>query len=285
MSTTATFSRSLSDLLGFVANANSYNQQPTTEHLFKCLGILTTLSMVWYVYVAQKGHGGIRSLARYCGVRLKRIRSVANEIERKSFHLSGLFVPLLWQYTTHNGMSRDTQVSIAVGICVFGCTSDLLRVYIPFVQKHWPLKKILRAHEDNQLCGASYFACGCTITLICFPSSVAIASIVWLVMGDLSAALIGRSFGGDAVAVKLGRTGKKSLEGSFAMFFICVVVGMIMFKEVPLREYAVILGALVATMTELFEPFGVNDNLTIPIFSALSLHYGLLRVGGLCENA
>ena len=69
------------------------------------------------------------------------------------------------------------------------------------------------------------------------------------------------------------------------MFFICVVVGMIMFKEVPLREYAVILGALVATMTELFEPFGVNDNLTIPIFSALSLHYGLLRVGGLCENA
>ena len=107
-------------------------------------------------------------------------------------------------------------------------------------------------------------------------------SIVWLVLGDLSAALIGRSFGGDIVAVKLGREGKKSLEGSLAMFAICVVIGLITFQEVPLREYAVIMGSLVATVTELYEPFGFNDNLTIPIFSSLALHYGLLRVGNLC---
>ena len=74
------------------------------------------------------------------------------------------------------------------------------------------LKKILRKHEIGQLCGACYFSLGCTVSLTCFPPSVAMTSIVWLVLGDLSAALIGRSFGGDIVAVKLGREGKKSLE-------------------------------------------------------------------------
>ena len=74
------------------------------------------------------------------------------------------------------------------------------------------------------------------------------------------------------------------MEGSLAMFLVCIFVGVLMFKEVPLREYAIVLGAFAATLTELYEPFGVNDNLTIPVFSALSLHWGLLRLGSMCEK-
>ena len=51
------------------------------------------------------------------------------------------------------------------------------------------------------------------------------ASILFLVLGDMSAAIIGVSFGGDALGqLKLGRSGKKSLEGSLAMFLVCFVV-------------------------------------------------------------
>ena len=40
------------------------------------------------------------------------------------------------------------------------------------------------------------------------------ASILFLVLGDMTAAIIGVSFGGDALGtLKLGREGKKSLEG------------------------------------------------------------------------
>ena len=66
------------------------------------------------------------------------------------------------------------------------------------------------------------------------------------------------------------------------MFLVCFITGMIVFQEVPLCEYGVFFGSLAATLTELYEPFGLNDNLTIPIFSALALHWGLLRVGNLC---
>lgn len=110
------------------------------------------------------------------------------------------------------------------------------------------------------------------------PPSVAMCSILFLVLGDMAAALIGVSFGGEVAQVKLGRLGKKSIEGSLAMFSVCFLVGCLTFAEVPLREYFVFGGALVATLTELYEPLGLNDNLTIPVCSALALQIGLLRV-------
>merc|ERR1719231_1922615 len=103
-------------------------------------------------------------------------------------------------------------------------------------------------------------------------------SILYLVLGDMTAALIGVSFGGDVCRTKIGRQGKKSVEGSVAMFTVCFVMGLIVYNEVHLREYAVFFAALVATLTELYEPFGLNDNLTIPVFTSLSLTWGLMRI-------
>ena len=47
------------------------------------------------------------------------------------------------------------------------------------------------------------------------------------------AAIIGVSFGGDVLGeLKFGREGKKSLEGSLAMFFVCFAIGMFVFAQV-----------------------------------------------------
>ena len=43
-------------------------------------------------------------------------------------------------------------------------------------------------------------------------------------LGDMAAALIGVSFGGEVASLKLGREGKKSVEGSLAMFCVCVEI-------------------------------------------------------------
>ena len=105
------------------------------------------------------------------------------------------------------------------------------------------------------------------------------ASILFLVLGDMTAAIIGVSFGGDALGtLKLGREGKKSLEGSLAMFFVCFLVGSTIFTHVRLREYPVFFGALVATLTELHEPLRLNDNLTIPVFSSIAMQLAFQRV-------
>ena len=110
--------------------------------------------------------------------------------------------------------------------------------------------------------------------------SVAITSILYLIVGDMAAALIGVSFGGENVVVKLGRDSKKSVEGSLAMFLVCFVIGCTVYAKTELREYAAFVSAAAATLTELWSEdyfFGLNDNLTIPVFSAMALTWALDR--------
>ena len=105
------------------------------------------------------------------------------------------------------------------------------------------------------------------------------ASILFLVLGDMTAAIMGVSFGGDSFGtLKLGRAGKKSLEGSLAMFSVCCAVGFATFGPIRLREYPVFFGALAATLTELYEPFNLNDNLTSPVFSSLAMQWAFHRI-------
>ena len=62
------------------------------------------------------------------------------------------------------------------------------------------------------------------------------------------------------------------------MLAVCIAVGCTVFAHVELREYPVAIGAVVATLTELIEPFGINDNLTIPLFSSIALQFGFSRI-------
>merc|ERR1711920_339638 len=148
---------------------------------------------------------------------------------------------------------------------------------MPIVQRNWPLKSILRDKEFSQLSGGSYFSLGCCLTVWIFPPVIAMTSIIFLVLGDMSAALIGRSFGRSLCTVAIGPGGKKSVEGSAAMFVTCFVFGCTIFSQVHLREYAVFFAALTATLAELYEPFGLNDNISIPVLSALALAFGFER--------
>lgn len=88
----------------------------------------------------------------------------------------------------------------------------------------------------------------------------------------MTAAIIGISFG----KIKVGR---KSIEGSFAMFCFCMFVSAIMFGSVYLWEYVAIVGSAAATVVELGGDDFVNDNLTIPVFSAVALHLAFMRIG------
>ena len=48
--------------------------------------------------------------------------------------------------------------------------------------------------------------------------------------------------------------------------------------QVHLGEYPVFFGALAATLTEVYEPLGLNDNLTIPLFTSIALQWGFARI-------
>jgi len=217
-------------------------------------------------------------LLRSWGVPLQRVRRALQEIERKTFHLCGLLVPLVHLALLEYGWPQADCVKLVWTITILGWCGDLTRLNVPFVARNWPLRSIMRDHEAHQLTGGCFFSLGCALAIAAAPPDVSSCAIVFLVLGDMAAALVGVSFGGEVAHVKLGRAGKKSVEGSLAMFAICFVVGCVVFAKVPLREYAVGFAAAVATVTELYEPFNLNDNLTIPFFSALALRLALHRI-------
>eukprot|EP00927_Polykrikos_kofoidii_P061194 TRINITY_DN56061_c0_g1_i1.p1 TRINITY_DN56061_c0_g1~~TRINITY_DN56061_c0_g1_i1.p1 ORF type:complete len:291 (-),score=33.81 TRINITY_DN56061_c0_g1_i1:314-1186(-) len=250
---------------------------PTNQFLTSYLAILTLVGLICIIGVTILSPKEIRKHLRSAGVAIHKVAKTASEVERKVFHVCGLLVPLIYQVLLQNGFSKHFCLKILWSITIVGCTCDFMRVRVPWVQRNWPLKGILRGKEETQLCGGTYFALGCTLSIQFFAPAIAMTSIIFLVLGDMAAALIGRSFGQSFCSMKLGTDGKKSAEGSVAMFLVCLTMGCTIFSEVHLREYAVCISALVATLTELYEPFGINDNVSIPILSSLALTFGFAR--------
>eukprot|EP00928_Gymnodinium_smaydae_P061445 TRINITY_DN45513_c0_g1_i1.p1 TRINITY_DN45513_c0_g1~~TRINITY_DN45513_c0_g1_i1.p1 ORF type:complete len:286 (+),score=31.72 TRINITY_DN45513_c0_g1_i1:190-1047(+) len=259
------------------ASADGVSPLPSDQFLTVYMVSLSLGALLLVVVVTAIRPKGIRRLLQDAGVAIQRVANTAKEIERKVFHLCGLLVPLIYQMLLNRGYSRSTCCMICWVITITGCGSDMLRIYVPFVQRNWPLRGILRDSEQHRLCGGSYFALGCTLAITFFAPVIAMTSIIFLVLGDMSAALIGRSFGKNFVSLGIGPDGKKSVEGSAAMFVVCLLFGLVLFSQVHLREYAVVIGALAATLVELYEPFGINDNVTIPLISCLALTFGFAR--------
>jgi diacylglycerol kinase (CTP) len=261
---------------------NEHGDQPTEAKMFAFIAILSVVGFSAATYVKTLSTKNADLLIQDFGVRLSKVKRTALEIERKTFHLTGLMVPLLYHVLLeHVGWSQGDFSSFCWTVTACAWLADLFRVYAPNGNDTFPfslLKNVMREKERAQLSGTSFFSLGCTLAISLFPPAISTTSILWLVIGDMSAALIGVSFGGDMCVVKMGREGKKSLEGSMAMLIACTIIGMIIYGDIYMSEYAVFLGALVATVTELYEPFGLNDNLTIPIVSSLALQWGLSRI-------
>ena len=88
-------------------------------------------------------------------------------------------------------------------------------------------------------------------------------------VGDAAAALIGIPFGRHKVMIK-PVNGKKSWEGSIAMFIVSSICGLFVFYfcqkvSFPVSVVLCLTGALAGTVTELFSP-GEWDTVTVPVY-------------------
>ena len=119
-----------------------------------------------------------------------------------------------------------------------------------------------------------FYLLGTFLTFTLFDPLVAITAMLFLVLGDLSAALVGISFGRHKLV------GSKSVEGTFAMFAVCVTICTVMFGGWhPLWDYVACSGALVACIAELFsDSIGIDDNFIIPVASGMALTIASARV-------
>ena len=99
------------------------------------------------------------------------------------------------------------------------------------------------------------------LCILLFAKVLAIVCILFMIFGDMAAALVGKMWG------KTKLLAGKSLEGSAACFIVCAAIAL-----VKLDPTIAIIGAFVATIVELI-PFPIDDNLTVPLISGAVMHF------------
>lgn len=165
--------------------------------------------------------------------------------------------------------SFSTKMTIFGIFITYALTSDILRLVWPKFNA-WTmrdLKKYMRKEEARRLNSLTFYSISTFLVCIFFPKGVAILSILFLGLGDPIASIIGVKYGKH----KMGRL---SLEGSFAFFLtafgLCFLYPLLdpSFQG-PIWLFA-ILGGIIGALSERWT-FRLDDNFTIPIFSAIFL--------------
>jgi len=246
---------------------------------------LLVFAVVWffgfnYVFHTKKQLTGI---VRFFGVAVKRIARVIKELKRKTFHLFGLVIPAIYYFGLKfvPGFDKRTAILIMGAFTEVYWFMELLRLMFPSVKNFFKVASggLLRQKEENRITGIGFLLLGNFTIISMFPELATITAMLYLILGDLIAALVGISFG------KVKIYGKKSLEGTLAMFVTCFAVGLAVLWRLPFFEYMAFIGASVACLIELFDPLGIDDNFSIPVSGALAIQLAAWRINYMVHQA
>jgi dolichol kinase len=183
------------------------------------------------------------------------------EIRRKIVHLATLSIPI--GYTM---LPKETVVAILVPLFLGFLIVDLLRHYysgMTSLFQRYFLGTVLRERERNTLMGSTYFLFSSILVILFFPKSIAMVSVLFLILSDTAAAIVGKGMG-------RVRIFGKTLEGSLAFLVSSL---LIVWVYPDLNRLWGSLAALGSTLIELL-PIRVDDNLTIPLVAGAIMFFG-----------
>ncbi|MDR2399787.1 MAG: hypothetical protein LBD61_05105 [Endomicrobium sp.] len=177
-----------------------------------------------------------------------------DEIKRKAFHLLSLIYVFGYWYLPKNIVIFG--LGIAIAIAAF---FEYIRFKSPkfnvFFKNNF--KGFYRSHEADKISGIIWTLSGAFLAIVLFSNkSMVFASLLYLALGDTAAALVGKTIGRHKIFTS------KSLEGSFACFTVCFIIGLFLFNV----QFALI-GAIAATLTEAIAS-KLNDNFWLQIINA-----------------
>jgi len=163
-------------------------------------------------------------------------------------------------------LPEETVLLVVLPLFLGFLSVDLLRHYhagMAFLFQKYFFGKVLREKEKPTLMGATYFLFSTLLVILLFPKSIAIASLLILILSDTAAALVGKGIGKIPIF-------EKTLEGATAFFLSSLLIVWI---YPGLSRFSGSLAALGAAVVEIL-PIQVDDNLTIPLVAGAIMFFG-----------
>jgi len=184
--------------------------------------------------------------------------SIKLEMQRKAIHLGMLVIPV-WIYFVPNPI-RNIGLIIATFSTI---VLDILRLSDPRLKRFFLkfFRSLIRRHEERHLLGSTYFMVASLISSLIFEQTIAIAALLFLVIGDMVAAVAGKKFGKP-------RYWGKSIEGSTACLASCLLIAYFMQALLNADGLTMVFGAIAATIAEAV-PAPMDDNMRVPIMSGI----------------
>jgi len=184
---------------------------------------------------------------------------------RKMYHVlaSSLF-PLAYLYPPFGLSLSNTQrwLLMVSGTCfLISFLFDFLRLRDHKFNSQFMkvFSAFIRRTETNRYNGSTFLCFAFFVVILLFPRNIAITAMLFLSLGDAAAELGGKNFG----RLKIFQ---RSMEGTAAFFGVAFLIAFALFDDLRVA----FLGALAGALVELFS-FDLDDNLTVPIGSALAL--------------
>jgi len=175
---------------------------------------------------------------------------------RKFLHLLTAIIPVIYIY-----LSRKEILLLLFSLTIISYLIDILRLEVkPLGNFFYRIfEKLLWEKEKKIFTGASTYLLSAFLSVFLFSKPIAITALLFLSVGDTVAYFVGTRIG------RISLYGEKTLEGSLSCFLVCVVISLFI-HGLPIA--ALVFGAVGASLVELF-PFGVDDNLLLPLVSGL----------------
>ncbi len=187
---------------------------------------------------------------------LRRVVKVSPEVSRKTVHIGGCLVALLFPVMLKSHWSVLVMAATATTVIIFGKRKGMLP----------SLDDVSRITRGSVFHPIAIYLCFLTAQLL---QRMVYYEIALLVLGfsDSMAALTGVTYGRKKYLVEA--TDSKSLEGStifFVITFIIVEIGLLLFTPIS-RLDCILVALLIAICVTLFEAISMHgaDNLAVPL--------------------
>jgi dolichol kinase len=186
---------------------------------------------------------------------------------RKIWHMSGVF----GMFLAYTYLPPAVSLTILVVAWAAFVPFDFLRQKNAALND-WAVhafKPIMRQSEVKKLAGTTYLLSGVLLVDLLFQRPVVGLTLLFLAFADPIASYFGILYGKDKIF------GHKSIQGFMAAFFVCAALtfAFLLYHNYMTDRLIVVsmLAGLVGAFAELIPVGKLDDNLTLPVMSAIGL--------------